>query len=350
MSDRTGIEWTDSTWPVVQGCDPVSPGCERCYAIGTVHRLAWNSNPKISAPLKGLVEHHKDRLRWTGKIALREDRLDWPLKWKTGRMIFVPSHGDIFHKDVPDEFLDKIFAVMALCPQHTFQVLTKRPERMREYFLGAHRYRDVHPLEDRHEAINAAMDAIAPAHWCARELDDCGGLPLKNVWLGISAEDQERWDERKEHLRNTPAAVHFASFEPLLGPIVEPRPMSDFIQWAIVGGESGPQARPMHPDWARSLRDQCAAAGVPFFYKQTGEWSEVDGPRCRGITQDGGHPTDSWMTREGLLERRDRNSNFKYSVYANSIMRRVGKKAAGRLLDGVEHNGMPQTKELQRCA
>lgn len=316
MSDRSSIEWTDATWPVVQGCDPVSPGCANCYAIKVVHRLAWNSNPKISAPLEGVVEYHKDALRWTGKVALREDRLDWPLKWKKGRMIFVPSHGDIFHKDVPDEFLDRIFAVMALCPQHVFQVLTKRPMRMREYMS-----RDIEDrLDDICHTLPGSLDETwhYPDRW-----------PLTNCWLGVSAEDQATADERIPPLLDTPAAVRFVSLEPLLGAIDLARagleiymrdldkPPTTNLHWVIVGGESGPKARPMHPDWARSLRDQCTAADVPFFFKQWGAHAPYD--RSRVDSQS--------LATPGSLD---------------TPMRRFGKKLAGRLLDGVEWNQMPE--------
>src|SRR3990167_5512099 len=138
MSDKSNIEWTDATWTIVQGCDPVSQGCVGCYAVPLLWRLMHNPNQKISAALQGVIEKHinlagENILRFTGKIALRHDRLDWPLEWKTPRMIFVPSHGDLFHKDVPDEFIDKVFDVMERANWHIYQVLTKRAKRQREY-------------------------------------------------------------------------------------------------------------------------------------------------------------------------------------------------------------------------
>ena len=365
MGERSKIEWTDSTWPIVQGCDPVSPGCANCYAVPLVHRLAWNTNPKISAPIKGVVAHHKDRLRFTGKVALREDRMDWPLKWKKGRMIFVPSHGDLFHKDVPDAFIDRVFAVMALTPQHSYQVLTKRAERMRDYIIALH--------DGKRAVISAAREICGSI---------VGGVVILNaqrlmehVWLGISAEDQQRADERIPLLLQTPAAVRFVSLEPLLGPIDltdhcnghyffnslsgtrwhddpdRSRPEEKFspgLDWVIVGGESGPHARPMHPEWVRSLRNQCEAAAVPFFLKQWGEWlpgeansGQFDATPMHAYRRCDNHSYE-WPNTS-LVE------NFGTHVdkwSGNLTTRRVGKRAAGRLLDGREWNGMPERGQI----
>lgn len=318
MADKSKIEWTDATWTIVQGCDPVSPGCTHCYVGPLLWRMMHHPDPKISGPLQGLIEKHVNAagetiLRFTGKLALREDRLTWPLRWKEPRMIFVPSHGDLFHHNVPDSFIDKVFAVMALCPQHTFQVLTKRAERMREYLTA--------------DGVVPNSSIEMRARWYA-EKTKAGSYkhilwPLPNVWLGVSAERQQEADERIPHLLNTPAAVRFVSCEPLLGPIdlrcitvdgdgqmdalvpdtwegVWEREWKDksgqgadedraafldwynfppnselptgqlhpCLDWVIVGGENG--QRPMHPDWARSLHNQCAVAGVAFFFKQYG--------------------------------------------------------------------------------
>jgi len=396
MSEHSAIEWTDATWPIVQGCDYESPGCTHCYAVSVVHRLAHNPNPKISAPLAGLIEKRKGKLFWTGKVALREDRLDWPLTWREPKMIFVPSHGDIFHPDVPDAFLDRIFAVMALAPQHTFQVLTKRPERMRDYLNTPH----------RHDKIAAAWNW---SHHDKRGADNrnAGLWPFPNIWLGVSVEDQARADERIPLLLDTPAAVRFLSCEPLLGPVdltrwlpdchecgascgwrsgaldypaqekcnhcgettksadidefcpkcghqdfsgvcpqcggdvVQSHPDTPCLDWVIVGGESGDRARPMHPYWARSLRDQCAAAGVPFFFKQWGAWTAVydrdrddpDWRRCDTVacrTPDG-----RWLNLDGG-----------HGFHGERVVRvyRVGKKAAGRLLDGRTWDQFPEVR------
>lgn len=283
MGANSKIEWTDASWNPIRArnlktgkvgwhCEHATTGCEFCYAEGFNKRLG------TGLPFK--PGHRKDV-----EIFLDEETLTLPLRWKKPRMIFVCSMTDLFAEFVPDEFIDRMFAVMALCPQHTFQVLTKRAERMRDYMTHS-------SVEDVY-AIACRQDETLSDRW---------RWPLPNVWLGISAERQQEWDERKEHLRETPAIVHFASFEPLLSAIIEPRPMSDFIQWAIVGGESGIGARPMQIEWARALRDQCDAADVAFFFKQMG----AHVPDVRG----------------------------RY--------RRVPKKVAGRLLDGFEYNGMPK--------
>lgn len=310
MGKETGVEWTDSTWPIVQGCDPVSQACVNCYAVPLLWRLAHNPNPKISGPLQGLVEKHVNRagetiLRFTGKLALREDRLTWPLEWKEPRRIFVPSHGDIFHKDVPDAFLDKIFAVMALCPQHTFQVLTKRSKRMREYFAGAANQRSAQA-----SALIEPIQMLAEAHprVQAAAVVDWAVWPLPNVWLGVSCEDQANADERVPDLLATPAAKRFISAEPLLGPIdlrpylwasnrlqnptpfpmmKGPRPGESIVpaeqlHWVIIGGESGPGARDHDIDCDRSIIAQCRDAGVAVFEKQLGR-----------------RPCDSSLVKEG---------------------------------------------------
>jgi len=328
MADKTGIEWTDATWTVVQGCDYESPGCKHCYVPAVLWRLMHNPNPEIAGPLAGLIEKRGDTLVFTGKVAMREDRLNWPLYWSKPRRIFVPSHGDIFHPAVTDHFLDKIFAVMALCPQHTFQVLTKRAGRMRAYLAAAGRF----------EAIQAAIERLRLGEWGEGDTEDASDAwPLPNVWLGTSVEDQSRADERIPLLLDTPAAKRFLSCEPMLGPVdltklhpggaqtldalagvsVDP-PYFDWpgIDWVIVGGESGKDARPMHPDWARSLRDQCKAASVPFFFKQWGEW----GFDPRTISAKG--------------------RSF-HHFEDGTIVQNYGKKAAGRLLDGREHNDIP---------
>ena len=218
----------------------------------------------------GLTDESKAGPVWNGKVRLNEEWLTQPLKWRRPRMIFVCAHGDLFHEGVPDEWIDRVFAVMALSPQHTFQVLTKRAKRMREY------------MGDMMQPGSARVMKIgqATAQFVAFVADQSSVVwfPLPNVWLGVSAEDQTRADERVPDLLATPAAVRFVSAEPLLGPIdfneVIPNPIAwnfkygfDGLNWIIAGGESGRDARPMHPDWARSIRDQCATAGVAFFLR-----------------------------------------------------------------------------------
>lgn len=369
MAQQSDIEWTDGTWPIVQGCSYESPGCKNCYAVPLVWRLAHNPLAKIAKPLRGLVEERGGHRVWTGKVALRRDRLDWPLKWKKPQMIFVPSHGDLFHEDVPDEFIDKVFAVMALTPRHTYQVLTKRAARMRQYFeerwqgTPARRYqvgKEVFQLPaggetGRFHQVEAAVIELAEDLGLADPDNDAlwnekGEMlarqfawPLPNVWLGVSVEDQRHADERIPHLLAAPAAKRFISAEPLLSGIdlttlcpghyfvdamsgtkyhdsPEPSPTASTgkLDWVIAGGESGPGARPMHPDWVRDLRSQCARAGVPFFFKQWGDWCPYIG---RGAPP---HRFSEWQALD-----------------ATWVAYRIGKKAAGAMLDGVEHRAMP---------
>lgn len=275
MADKTCISWTDATWNPIVGCSVVSPGCTNCYAMRDAARIVRCSEGAGRAShYEGTIEPSKAGPVWTGKVALAPDRIvTTPLSWRRPRRIFVNSMGDLFHESVPDEWIDRVFAVMALAPQHTFQVLTKRSARMREYLSGE------------------ALRRVARAANRIRTVDGLIGWPLPNVWLGVTAEDQTRANERIPDLLATPAAVRFVSCEPMLGPVdlrnVSPADKYEIdvlsgydfdqglvgprLDWVICGGESGPNARPMHPDWARGLRDQCAAAGVPFHFKQWGK-------------------------------------------------------------------------------
>lgn len=257
MADKTKIEWTDATWNPITGCSVVSPGCTNCYAM----RLA-GTRLKHHPSRKGLTDMSKAGPVWNGEVRLNEGWLDQPLRWKKPRRIFVCAHGDLFHENVPDEWIDKVFAVMALAPQHTFQVLTKRSERMRDYLDGYASWLRVENL----------LDELKPSSlWNSNVLSAQSILgsaqPLPNVWLGVSAEDQKRWDERVvRDLNNTPAAVRWVSAEPLLDPIYADD--IEGLDWVVCGGESGPGYRPMNPEWAQWMRDQCKGAGVAFYMKQ----------------------------------------------------------------------------------
>ena len=313
MADGSGIEWTDATWNPITGCSVVSPGCTNCYAM----KLA-GTRMKHHPSRAGLTVDSKAGPVWTGEVRFNEEWLDQPLRWQKPRLIFVCAHGDLFHESVPDEWIDRVFAVMALAPHHTFQVLTKRPERMRRY-LG-HGGTCI-PVGIRHQAERIFGR-------------DPGPLPiaLPNVWLGVSAEDQERADERIPLLLATPAAVRWVSAEPLLGGI-NMQPWLDRLDWVVAGGESGPGARPMHPHWVQWLRDDCAKSGVAFSFKQWGDWfrfgeRDVDG-RVNTVSR-GKHPL-FWREMSG-----------------GEFMVRLpgGKKAAGRHLDGVIHNGYPEARRV----
>lgn len=214
MATASSIEWTDATWNPVTGCTKISAGCKNCYA----ERMA-----------KRLRAMGKNQYRNGFKLTLQPKAIEIPLHWRSPRLVFVNSMSDLFHRDVPDAFIENVFDVMKRCPQHTFQILTKRPERVAE--IGRK-------------------------------------LPWpENVWMGTSVEDN-RVRDRIKHLRRVPSQVRFLSVEPLIGPI--PRLPLAGLHWVIVGGESGPKARPMAPDWVRAIRDRCVGRGVPFFFKQWG--------------------------------------------------------------------------------
>ncbi|MGA5767381.1 DUF5131 family protein [Streptomyces pseudogriseolus] len=343
MADTSKIEWTDATWNVVTGCEKVSPGCDNCYAETFAER--W----------RGIPGHHFE----TGfDVTLRPERLTIPLKWRKPKRVFVNSMSDLFHKDIPDSYIAQVFAVMARTPQHTYQILTKRHGRMRS-LVGS-------LIDGGQNLLEAAPDeetahALYDAHW-----------PLPNVWLGVSVEDQKRADLRIPALVDTAAAVRFLSCEPLLGPIDltawmpaghaswycqapgcrrfyagplqqhcpdcgseghwtgshtgNGRPNGQPIGWVIAGGESGHGSRPMSPDWARSLRDQCAAAQVPFLFKQWGEYQPTDWKVI-------GRPADR---RNVLVGGPIDDLGHRWE------MRRVGKGKAGRELDGRTWDEFPQ--------
>ncbi len=382
MADKSHIEWTDATWNPVTGCSVVSPGCTNCYAMLLAGTRLKNhpSRTGLTVEVKKSARDHapggqpapagakprsgdsvKRNVVWNGQVRLNEQWLDQPLRWARPRMIFVCAHGDLFHESVPDDWIDRVFAVMALCPHHIFQVLTKRSERMRAYVSGltcdgARRFNVADAAGRLMEDGDNAHDFVANLQW-----------PLPNVWLGVSAEDQRRADERIPDLLATPAAVRFVSAEPLLGALnlrririapdhhtivdaLDGYAITDSIagsgqerarlDWVIAGGESGKGARPMHPDWARSIRDQCQNSGTAFFFKQWGAWVSV----LDREKQDADWRAD-YSIRFADVE------PFKWLNLAGGcgfhgerfqVMQRVGKKAAGRLLDGVEHNAMPE--------
>lgn len=218
MADGSAIEWTDATWNPVTGCTKITSGCDNCYAA------------RFSERFRGVPGHPFEN---GFDLTLRPERLQHPLEWSRPRMIFVNSMSDLFHKEVPQPFIDQVFETMERADWHTFQVLTKRSSLMRDY------------LKRRY-----GEDA-APEH----------------IWLGVSVEDSKA-SARVRHLREAPAAVRFLSVEPLIGPVGSIN--LDGIHWVIAGGESGPRARPMNIEWARQIRDECRRQAVPFFFKQWG--------------------------------------------------------------------------------
>jgi len=412
MAEHSLIEWTNATWNPVTGCSVVSPGCTNCYAMrlaGT--RLAHHPSRA------GLTRDSKAGTVWTGEVRLNAGWLAQPLRWRRPRMIFVCAHGDLFHEAVPDAWIDKMFAVMALAPQHVFQVLTKRPARMREYLTST-------GTRDRWVEASRMLgegDPLSPQQYADRS--HCGppgnrksvfSQPLlPNIWLGTSVERQQEANERIPHLLATPAAVRWISAEPLMGHInlrrirIAPDHHTILdaldgyaiansiagsgqecakIDWVVAGGESGPGSRPMHPDWVRALRDQCAAAGVPFFFKQWGDWLPTAGvdayfhgpsrdqrefPNAQGIgwlrdgrillrdfsVADHRRRIAAGEARDTRAIEHDLNAIADFTRMMNNDARcldnplgyqwmyQVGKARAGRLLDGIEHNGMPGETE-----
>ncbi len=324
--------WWDRAWSLVSGCTPVSEACDHCWAAREAHMRANHPNAIIAARNKGLtrldypVERGNPNIVFNGTVRENCDLLNLPIR--TRKPTVWAIWNDLFHENVGWNFIFSVFKTMAFSPQHTFLILTKRPERMR-----------------------SVLDEVA--FHISRNFPD-KLWPLSNVWLGTTVENQEQADARIHALLTTPAAVRFLSVEPMLGPVdikpwitkmalsmgsdgrtVYPRSPAahgtDFnhpvmLDLVLCGGESGPGARPMHPDWVRSLRDQCVSAGVPFLFKQWGEWIPVE-PLADEFPSCGDIP-------EGEYEQHDWD-DYRYSL-------RVGKKRAGRLLDGREWNEWPE--------
>lgn len=390
----TNIEWTEKTWNPIVGCSIVSPGCTNCYAMKMAARIeaiddagfrkaiahavgsspwagdaadenrirAEMNNGRVPSHYAGTTQRVKGNVVWTGKVARAPDNiLTAPLRRKKPTMYFVNSMGDLFHESIPDEWILRVLDVIrstghdggSNCGtirhldrsvgQHIYQVLTKRSARMREFMR------------------RLAWDG---ERLHLRDSDDRARVILRNLWLGVSAERQTEAEERIPDLLATPAAVRFVSAEPLLGPVdfrnLKPRgqlthdatrPFAVFggktgpgLDWIIVGGESGPGARPMHPDWARSIRDQCVAANVPFFFKQWGEFhpaEDHDPKLCKVDTPEAIHVSGEREYRPAeqfrLIGERDNGWVG---------MCKIGKKPAGRLLDGREWSEMPKAGQI----
>ena len=321
MSQDSAIQWTEATWNPLAGCKEISPGCTHCYAAVIAHRLAAMGQTKYIGTTRKLPN---GKIVWTGKMNLDADALMIPIKRKKPTTYFVNSMSDLFHEDVPDEFIDKVFGVMALAHWHTFQVLTKRADRMQAYF--AEKYQSPNFMivngkptigeptgelnEDREDRVK--QEAVSLALKLSDSYDklifDAEGhhlmmrapWPLPNVWLGVSVENRQHGRPRIEHLLRTPAAVRFLSVEPLLEEVVLPWHccptnegdsstclvgpegcLCDRLHWVICGSESGHGRRPMRQEWAENIADQCKSAGVKFFMKQM----EIDGKVTGDITK-----------------------------------------------------------------
>jgi protein gp37 len=272
MADNTHIQWCDATVNAVVGCSRFRDGCDNCYAISMVRRMA--GMPAHQENYEGLVEDGD----WTGDVAFLPGQLEKPKRWKKPRRIFMNSLGDWFYGGVEDEWRDAAWEMMKVCCGHTFIILTKRPWTMKRY------------IERRGEV-------------------------LPNLWLGVSVENQKRADFRVPILVETPAAKRVVSVEPMLGPVDLSDDLITDIDWVICGGETGTKARPMHPDWARGLRDQCIETRIPFWFKQWGEWEQAIGG---GVCIERTHDFDD-----------------------GTVMIRVGRKAAGDFLDDQQWHQVP---------
>ena len=324
MADHSTISWTDATWPIVAGCEYASPGCSNCWAVRDSWRLAHNPNPKVHNAYFGTVDKlPSGKLVWSGIIRPLPERLDWPLKWRGFKRIFVCSQADLFHPKVPNEFIAAAFGVMAVCPQHTFQVLTKHPGRMRSFFEWVAGQQngaaETCAWEARHVPGVSGWQHDEPVEW-----------PLPNVWIGVTVEDQRRAEERIPELLRTPAAKRWLSVEPMLEAINLRQSWVDYLEgwtaeqvccgrrrggeccgdpdaqqvqteridWVVCGGESAQtraNTRPFAIEWARDLMQQCRAASVPFFMKQLGT-----APTWRGHSGPGEHwPADTTKNDTG---------------------------------------------------
>lgn len=345
---KSKIEWTDETWNPVTGCTRVSAGCDNCYAARMTKRLAGHPNKRVRGKYIGLI--NPDKNHFNGMIKIHPELLDEPLRWRRPRQVFVCSMSDLFHPEVPFGFIAKVWGIMASNRSHTFQVLTKRPERAAEFFRQCGNWEGW-----------ITHNGTPPA----KSYDGTGIIvgydnewPAPNVWLGTSVEDQQSADDRIPHLLQCPAAVRFLSCEPLLAPVNFLHPwlnsaqtrdtikayrkhietglgrgkyvadsLLEKIHWIIVGGESGPGARPMHSDWARSLRDQCNEADVAFFFKQWGEYRPA-------------------LDSDPLYKQKPKF--MYYEENTEQWVVKADKKESGRLLDGREWNEMPGISEDAR--
>lgn len=322
MADQRngGISWTDVTWSVTRGCSLVSPGCKNCYAMRQGNRFKGDGGT-----YEGLVQLTSHGPLWTGEVIEVEKHLLDPLHWRRPRRVFPNSMSDLFHEKIRDVFLDRVFAVMSQCPQHHFQLLTKRTKRLVDYLTDP----------DRVDAIDEAAGTFG---WCHANVQY--RWPLPNVWIGFSAENQHWFDQRWCDVAPLAQAGWrlWCSAEPLLGPI-DIRNAICCLDWLVTGGESGPRARPPHPDWFRRLRDTCTSAEVPFHLKQWGEFQHGSGFRDDALVvlNDG-----RWARYADDFDSDTRNN---WSSFRAEMMAPVGKKAAGATLDGREWREFPRAME-----
>lgn len=355
---NTKIPWAEKVWNPITGCTKISPGCQNCYAERMANRLRGRCGYPADEPFR---------------VTLHPDRLEEPLRWRKPSMVFVCSMGDLFHEDIPESFISAVFYVMQVANQHSFLILTKRPARMAE-FLDRWVHCD-HAYPDYAWHIGAGSNSGRPYGYGHYRAEGKRRPPLPNVWLGVTVENQEMADLRIPILLQIPAVVRFVSVEPMLGPVdltavrlpdhlqpdwaygmpygitfdaLQPNEShiydsENHLDWVICGGETGPHARPVHPDWVRNLRDQCQAAGVPFFFKQWGEWAPVQR----------NNDSNQVYIRDGLtvtakkfacLDKQGRDVLDLPGLWDEDDvdMAFVGKKVAGDILDGRQYHEFPE--------
>ncbi len=302
------IEWTDKTWNPIVGCSKLRTGCKNCYAERMAHRLKGmiSRNSFDKAKLTKYAAATNNEGRWTGQVGLVESELTRPKSWRKGRRIFVCSMSDLFHEELAAAARDRVFAAMLSAPQHTYQIVTKRYKEAAEY-------------------TEQLMEVYKAAGHCGRNaIKDNANIH----WL-FSASDQSEVNEACENLMYLQVATSGLCLEPLLGPVVLPEHIP--LDWIIVGGESGPGARPMHPGWVRDLRDQCRQRKIPFFFKQWGAWLPNSQSRCVSLEE----------------KYKARRKQISYDMYGPSDVYRVGKKKAGRILDGRTWDEYPENNVNQ---
>lgn len=359
-----GIVWTDETWNPVRGCSLVSDGCTNCYAMHVASRF---NGPGL--PYEGLTVKTSQGAKWTGKIKLVHEALSHPLRWTKPRRVFVNSMGDLFHQDVPDSFIDQVVVVMALAQLHTFQILTKRPERMRDYwrdFTWERALRNCVGADGVSTIYGRSLQALY-FHFgiysnSAFKRHDA--LPIPNVWLGVSVENQATANHRIPLLLDTPASIRWLSLEPLIDAVdltqipydgapenvLVASEQRSKVDWVVLGGESGKgkKIRSLHPAHARSVRDQCKAADTDFLFKQWGEYlpAEIVGHAAihNGIPIGGNYEFADQTTEAHFGGQVPHNAPMQ-TLDPVTVAFRIGKSASGRLLDGVVHNDFPSASK-----
>lgn len=326
------IEWTEQTWNPIIGCSKISEGCENCYAETMAARLKgmYKSTGKPTKEYMHVIDENLTDKYWNGKTSLVKSALKKPLKRKKPTMYFVCSMGDLFHESVPFEWIDKVLTVIYNCPQHTFQILTKRPERMLKYWKRCYK-----------EAGVSFEDTVPSKN--------------NNIWWGVTAENQVQANKRIPILLQVPAGKHFVSIEPMLGAIdislwmvsgfLEP-PYTDVLDWVILGGETGAKARPMHSSWVESIQKQCEQSNTPFFFKQWGEFSMTRTPQNFSFLKKEQTAKATILKTVNLEPERGKVRYIGMIGKSEGIwFEKVGKKKSGNLLNGKTYQEYP-TKEV----